>query len=104
MFQLHQHVGIGSLGTEVEVKQWRIFWGSTLVGYLPQTQTAQIQALFHFPHQALTSDVLLEMAMQTADKLGVESCEVLPPEQHSKRFVEQAMEIKAKEEAEDDDE
>lgn len=103
MFRLEKHLAI-SMGTgkEIELKQWRIFYGDVLVGYLQQQPKAQIQALFEFPHEALTDEVLQEFAMLNAEKLGVESCEVTGPEQYSRQFVQEAFAIKAAEENEDE--
>ena len=104
MFSLQQHVGISlSTGQQVEVKQWRIFYGSTLVGYLPQAKDAQIQPLFEFPHGELNDNVLKSFAKATSDKIGESDCVVHGPEQYSRKFVEQAMAIKADEESEDDE-
>ena len=103
MFRLEKHLAVSmATGKEVELKQWRIFYGDVLVGYLQQQPKAQIQALFEFPHQALTDEVLQEFAMLNAEKLGVESCEVTGPEQYSRQFVEEAFAIKAAEENEDE--
>jgi hypothetical protein len=103
MFRLQQQVGIKFTGETVELKQWQIYYGDVLVGYLPQTQSAQIQALFHFPHDELTEDVLLEFAMVQSEKLGLSDCTVTPPEQFSRQFVAEAMEIKNQELEDDDD-
>lgn len=103
MFRLEKHLAVSmATGKEVELKQWRIFYGDVLVGYLQQQPKAQIQALFEFPHEALTDDVLAEFAMLNAEKLGVESCEVTGPEQYSRQFVEEAFAIKAAEENDDE--
>lgn len=103
MFRLEKHLAVSmATGKEVELKQWRIFYGDVLVGYLQQQPKAQIQALFEFPHEALTNEVLQEFAMLNAEKLGVESCEVTGPEQYSRQFVEEAFAIKAAEENEDE--
>lgn len=103
MFRLEKHLAVSmATGKEVELKQWRIFYGDVLVGYLQQQPKAQIQALFEFPHEALTDEVLQEFAMLNAEKLGVESCEVTGPEQYSRQFVEEAFAIKAAEESDDE--
>lgn len=103
MFRLEKHLAVSmATGKEVELKQWRIFYGDVLVGYLQQQPKAQIQALFEFPHEALTDEVLQEFAMLNAEKLGVESCEVTGPEQYSRQFVQEAFAIKAAEENEDE--
>jgi len=103
MFRLEKHLAISMVtGKEIELKQWRIFYGDVLVGYLQQQPKAQIQALFEFPHEALTDEVLQEFAMLNAEKLGVESCEVTGPEQYSRQFVEEAFAIKAAEENDDE--
>lgn len=103
MFRLEKHLAI-SMGTgkEIELRQWQIFYGDVLVGYLQQQPKAQIQALFEFPHEALTDEVLQEFAMLNAEKLGVESCEVTGPEQYSRQFVQEAFAIKAAEENDDE--
>lgn len=98
MFRLQQQTGINCEDQVVDLKQWQIFYGDVLVGYLPQTQESQIQALFEFPHDALTEDVLEEFAMEQAEKLNLGSCTVLPPEQYSRQFVKEALELKAQEE------
>ena len=104
MFRLQQQIGIKFTGEEVEIKQWQIFYGDVLVGYLPQTQESQIQALFEFPHDELTDDVLEEFAMLQAEKLEVDNCVVTRPEQYSRQFVAEAIEIRQSElEDEDDD-
>ena len=103
MFRLEKHLAVSmATGKEVELKQWRIFYGDVLVGYLQQQPKAQIQALFEFPHEALTDEVLQEFAMLNAEKIGVESCEVTGPEQYSRQFVEEAFAIKAAEENDDE--
>lgn len=104
MFRLEKHLAT-SMGTgkEIELKQWRIFYGDVLVGYLQQQPKAQVQALFEFPHDALTDEVLAEFAMQNAEKIGVAECEVIGPEQYSRQFVEEAFAIKAQEESDDDE-
>lgn len=103
MFRLEKHLAVSmATGKEVELKQWRIFYGDVLVGYLQQQPKAQIQALFEFPHEALTDEVLQEFAMLNAEKLGVESCEVTGPEQYSRQFVQEAFAIKAAEENDDE--
>lgn len=98
MFRLQQQTGINCEDQVVELKQWQIYYGDVLVGYLPQTQESQIQALFEFPHDALTDEVIEEFAMEQADKLSLDSCIVLPPEQFSRQFVKEALELKAQEE------
>lgn len=103
MFRLEKHLAVSmATGKEVELKQWRIFYGDVLIGYLQQQPKAQIQALFEFPHDALTDEVLQEFAMLNAEKLGVESCEVTGPEQYSRQFVQEAFAIKAAEENDDE--
>ena len=103
MFRLEKHLAVSmATGKEVELKQWRIFYGDVLVGYLQQQPKAQVQALFEFPHEALTNEVLQEFAMLNAEKLGVESCEVTGPEQYSRQFVQEAFAIKAAEENDDE--
>lgn len=90
-------------GEEVELKQWRIFYDSTLVGYLPQMTETQIQALFDFPHDQLTQSVIASFEEQTARKIGVDKCKVLEPEKFSKAFVERAIELREQEEESDDE-
>lgn len=103
MFRLEKHLAVSmATGKEIELKQWRIFYGDVLVGYLQQTQTAQIQALFEFPHELLTDDVLAEFAMSNAEKIGVDNCVVTGPEQYSRQFVQEAFAIKAAEENDDE--
>lgn len=103
MFRLEKHLAVSmATGKEIELKQWRIFYGDVLVGYLPQTQTAQIQALFEFPHELLNDDVLAEFAMSNAEKLGVDDCVVTGPEQYSRQFVQEAFAIKEAEENDDE--
>ena len=103
MFRLERHIGTSlSTGREVEVNQWKIFFGDVLVGYLPQAKESQVLPLFEFPHEALTDDVLTEFAMLNAEKIGVAECVVTGPEQYSRRFVEQALAIKAAEENDDE--
>lgn len=103
MFRLEQHIGTSmATGQTIELKQWRIFYGDVLVGYLPQTQQAQIQALFHFPHQELNQSVLDDFALENAAKLNIDDCKVDGPEQYSRQFVEEAFAIKAAEDAEDE--
>lgn len=103
MFRLEQHIGTSmATGETIELKQWRIFYGDVLVGYLPQTQRAQIQALFHFPHQELNQTVLDDFALENAAKLNIDDCKVDGPEQYSRQFVEEAFAIKAAEDADDE--
>ena len=103
MFRLEQHIGTSmATGQTIELKQWRIFYGDVLVGYLPQSQRSQIQALFHFPHQELNQTVLDDFALENAAKLNIDDCKVDKPEQYSKQFVEEAFAIKAAEDADDE--
>lgn len=103
MFRLEQHIGTSmATGKTIELKQWRIFYGDVLVGYLPQTQHSQIQALFHFPHQELNQTVLDDFALENAAKLNIDDCKVDGPEQYSRQFVEEAFAIKAAEDAENE--
>ena len=103
MFRLEKHLAVSmATGKEIELKQWRIFYGDVLVGYLPQTQAAQIQALFGFPHELLNDDVLAEFAMSNAEKLGGDDCVVTGPEQYSRQFVQEAFAIKEAEENDDE--
>ena len=103
MFRLEQHIGTSmATGQTIELKQWRIFYGDVLVGYLPQTQHSQTQALFHFPHDQLTQNILDDFALENAAKLNIDDCKVDGPEQYSRQFVEEAFAIKAAEDAEDE--
>ena len=104
MFKIKQQFGISvRTGTEVKLKQFQIYFGDVLVGYLPYGAKAQIQALFNFPHDQLTDEVLVEMGMAAADAQGLDVVEVEGPEQYSRRFVE-AVRKAQEEESQDDDE
>jgi hypothetical protein len=103
MLSLKQQIGIDHNGAEVKLKQFQILFGDVLVGYLPYGAKSQIQALFNFPHDQLSDDVLVELGMVAAELQGIDSVTVEGPEQYSRQFVE-AVQKALDEESEDDDE
>ena len=102
MLSLKQQIGIDHNGADVKLKQFQIFSDGVLVGYLPYGTKSQIQALFNFPHDKLSDDVLVELGMVAAELQGIDSVTVEGPEQYSRQFVEAVQ--KALDEEGDDDE
>lgn len=104
MFQLKQQFGMSfATNEQVKLAQWQLLFDGVLVGYVQQRDKSQIEALFNFPHDALTDDALLDLHAQAFEQLGRE-IEIARPEEYSRKFVEEALAIKAQEESEDDDE
>jgi hypothetical protein len=99
MFVLNQQIGIAADGKEVRLSQFHVLFDGVLVGYLPHGKESQLQALFHFPHDELNADAIASLELQAEAALGY-PVKVLPPEQFSRQFVEEAKRIIE----EDDDE
>ena len=102
MFSLKQQIGIDHTDSEIALKQFQVLFDGELVGYLPHGENQQIQALFNFPHDALTDDAIAGLELEVEDKLKLKT-KVLRPEQFSRQFVEAVQKALA-EESEDDDE
>ena len=101
MFTLVRQQGYSVDGRLKDLNQFQIGFNGVLVGYLPFGKVAQIQALFQFPHDALTDDELTSIALQ-AEQVQGHPVEVQRPEQHSRKFYEDALEASRKEESEDE--
>jgi hypothetical protein len=69
---------------------------------LPFGETPQIQALFEFPHDALTDDEIASLEMQLESIQGYPA-KVRGPEQVSRTFVKAALEAIAQAKDEDDE-
>jgi hypothetical protein len=100
MFALKQQFGTRADGIDVPLAQFHVLFDGVLVGYLPHGKESQLQALFHFPHDELNADAIASLELQAEAALGY-PVRVLPPEQFSRQFVEEAKRII---EGEDDDE
>jgi hypothetical protein len=100
MFALKQQFGTRADGIDVPLAQFHVLFDGVLVGYLPHGKESQLQALFHFPHDELNADAIASLELQAEAALG-HPVKVLPPEQFSRQFVEEAKRII---EGEDDDE
>jgi hypothetical protein len=100
MFALKQQMGLRADGAEVPLAQFQVLFDGVLVGYLPHGEESQLQALFHFPHDELNADAIASLELQAEQVLG-HPVKVLPPEQFSRQFVEEATRIMNEE---DDDE
>ena len=90
MFTLIRQQGHKVDGTIVDLNQFQIGVDGVLVGYLPFGEKVQIQPLFNFPHEELDADALASLSLQAAEMQG-HPVEVLPPEQHSRRFYKDAL-------------
>jgi hypothetical protein len=103
VFELNRQQGISlATGIERDLNQCQIRVGGKLVGYLPFGETPQIQAIFEFPHDALTPQEIASLEMQLEAIQGYPS-KVLGPEQVSRSFVKAALEAIAKAGGEDDE-
>ena len=100
MFALKQQFGTRADGVDIPLAQFQVTFDSVLVGYLPHGKESQLQALFHFPHDELNADAIASLELQAEQALG-HPVKVLPPEQFSRQFVEEAKRII--EEDEDDE-
>jgi hypothetical protein len=104
VFVLNRQRGISlATGVERDLNQCQIRVGGKLVGYLPFGETPQIQAIFEFPHDALTADEIASLEMQLEAIQGY-SAKVQTPEQVSRSFVKAALEAIAQAKDEEDDE
>jgi hypothetical protein len=101
VFELNRQRGISlATGIERDLNQCQIRVGGKLVGYLTFGETPQIQAIFEFPHDALTADEITSLEMQLETIQGYPA-KVQRPEQVSRSFVKAALE--AIEQAKDED-
>jgi|694.fasta_scaffold105721_5 hypothetical protein len=92
MFALKQQFGTRADGIDVPLAQFHVLFDGVLVGYLPHGEKVQLQALFHFPHDELNADAIASLELQAEAALGY-PVRVLPPEQFSRQFVEEAKRI-----------
>ena len=105
VFELNRQRGISlATGIERDLNQCQIRVGGKLVGYLPFGENPQIQAIFEFPHDALTADEITSLEKQLEVIQGYPA-KVQRPEQVSRSFVKAALEAieQAKAEGEDDE-
>jgi len=104
VFVLNRQRGISlATGIERDLNQCQIRVGGKLVGYLPFGEAPQIQAIFEFPHDALTAQEIASLEKQLEAIQGYPA-KVQPPEQVSRSFVKAALEEIAKAKDEEDDE
>jgi hypothetical protein len=103
VFELNRQRGISlATGIERDLNQCQIRVGGKLVGYLPFGETTQVQAIFEFPHDALTPQDITSLEKQLEEIQGYPA-KVLGPEQVSRTFVKAALEAIAQAEGEDDE-
>jgi hypothetical protein len=103
VFELNRQRGISlATGIERDLNQCQIRVGGKLVGYLPFGEMPQIQAIFEFPHDALTAGEIASLEKQLEAIQGYPA-KVLGPEQVSRTFVKAALEAIAKAEDQDDE-
>jgi hypothetical protein len=103
VFELNRQRGISlATGIERDLNQCQIRVGGKLVGYLPFGESPQVQAIFEFPHDALTADEIASLEKQLEAIQGYPA-KVLGPEQVSRSFVEAAIKAIAKAKEEDDE-
>jgi hypothetical protein len=103
VFVLNRQRGISlATGIERDLNQCQIRVGNKLVGYLPFGETPQIQAIFEFPHDALTAEEVASLEMQLEAIQGYPA-KVQQPEQVSRSFVKAALEAIAQAKEEDDE-
>ena len=103
VFELNRQRGISlATGVERNLNQCQIRVGGKLVGYLPFGEKTQIQAIFEFPHDALTPQEIASLEMQLESIQGYPA-KVLGPEQVSRTFVKAALEAIKKAEDEHDE-
>ena len=104
VFELNRQRGISlATGIERDLNQCQIRVAGKLVGYLPFGENPQIQAIFEFPHDALTADEIASLEMQLESIQGYPA-KVQRPEQVSRTFVKAALEAIAQTKDEEDDE
>jgi hypothetical protein len=104
VFVLNRQRGISlATGIERDLDQCQIRVGGKLVGYLPLGETSQIQAIFEFPHDYLTTEEIASLEKQLEAIQGYPA-KVQPPEQASRSFVKAALEAIAQAKGEEDDE
>ena len=104
VFELNRQRGISlATGIERDLNQCQIRVGGKLVGYLPLGETPQIQAIFEFPHDALTHQEIASLEKQLEAIQGYPA-KVQPPEQVSRSFVKAALEAIEQAKGEEDDE
>jgi len=103
VFVLNRQRGISlATGIERDLDQCQIRVGGKLVGYLPLGETPQIQAIFEFPHDALTAEEITSLEKQLEAIQGYPA-KVQPPEQVSRSFVKAALEAIEQAKGEDDE-
>jgi hypothetical protein len=104
VFVLNRQRGISlATGIERDLNQCQIRVGGKLVGYLPFGENPQIQAIFEFPHDALTAEEIASLELQLEAIQGYPA-KVLGPEQVSRTFVKAALEAIAQAKDKEDDE
>jgi hypothetical protein len=104
VFVLNRQRGISlATGIERDLNQCQIRVGGKLVGYLPFGESPQIQAIFEFPHDALTAEEIASLELQLEAIQGYPA-KVLGPEQVSRTFVKAALEAIAQAKDKEDDE
>jgi len=104
VFELNRQRGISlATGIERDLNQCQIRVGNRLVGYLPLGETPKIQAIFEFPHDALTTEEIASLERQLEAIQGYPA-KVQPPEQVSRSFVKAALEAIEQAKGEEDDE
>jgi hypothetical protein len=104
VFELNRQRGISlATGIERDLNQCQIRVGGKLVGYLPFGENPQIQAIFEFPHDALTAEEVASLELQLEAIQGYPA-KVQRPEQVSRTFVKAALEAIAQAKDEEDDE
>ena len=104
VFELNRQRGISlATGIERDLNQCQIRVDGKLVGYLPLGETPQIQAIFEFPHDALTAEEITSLEKQLETIQGYPA-KVQPPEQVSRSFVKAALEAIEQAKGEEDDE
>jgi len=103
VFELNRQRGISlATGIDRDLNQCQIRVGGKLVGYLPLGETPQIQAIFEFPHDALTTEEIASLEKQLEAIQGYPA-KVQPPEQVSRSFVKAALEAIEQAKEEDDE-
>jgi hypothetical protein len=103
VFELNRQRGISlATGIERDLNQCEIRVGGKLVGYLPFGETPRIQAIFEFPHDALTAEEVASLEKQLEAIQGYPA-KVQRPEQVSRSFVKAALEAIGQAEDQDDE-
>jgi hypothetical protein len=104
VFELNRQRGISlATGIERDLNQCQIRVNGKLVGYLPFGENPQIQAIFEFPHDALTAEEIASLEKQLEAIQGYPA-KVQRPEQVSRTFVKAALEAIGQAKDEEDDE